>query len=135
MIKIVYSADTSGYDLAGTGNIELSNDLRTPILISLLTNKRVDDQGGWWGSEYSSVGGEWGSRVWQVMRTARDATFANRLRDACKEALQWLIDREIASGVDISVTTSDQGLVLVAISVTGARNPRYNGVWELSLEL
>jgi phage gp46-like protein len=134
MISTVYNPALECFDLAGDRELVLRDDLRTAALISLLTDARVGSDGGWWGEALALDRRPWGSELWAVMRTPRDATFDARLRESIQRALAWMLEDEIASAIDLRTDYTHADAVLVAIKITGADHPRYRGIWELSLE-
>lgn len=96
--------------------IEFTEDQRVAVLtrsvyISLYTWRRALDSDpvdgadlqGWWGDSFPTIGGDQvGSRLWLLRRRTLDA---DTVRDAiayAKEALQWFVDDEHATAVDVS---------------------------------
>jgi phage gp46-like protein len=91
------------------GDLDTGGDLTTAVVISLFSNRVAgpddplpdgyDDRQGWWGDTIN--GRPIGSKLWLLRREKATAETLNRARDYCKEALQWLLEDEVASRVDI----------------------------------
>ena len=87
--------------------------LETAVKLSLFCNARAqpgdelpsgtgafgENLGGYWGEAFLTDGGQFGSRLWTLKRSALTASVRQRARDFCLEALAWLIDLGIARDV------------------------------------
>lgn len=92
------------------GDLATGNELSTAVMLSLFTDRRANeddvlpdgtDPRGWWSDAMD--GRQIGSRLWLLER-ARNLTETLRLaQDYAKEALQWLVDDEIAKSVTVTV--------------------------------
>lgn len=97
------------YDVANP--LEVESGLRTFILISLFTDRRVTQEeaeqfgkktrGGWWASD------DIGSKLWLIDAGKITNENVEAARSWSEEALTWLVADGLAS--DISVSTSARG--------------------------
>ena len=121
----------------------LKNALTRAVLISLFTWRRsapddaVDDgeRFGWWGDSFPTVADDRiGSRLWLLRRvkltrqTQLDAEFYAR------EALQWLIDDQVAAAVDVAAERYGRAGLALVVTVTRADGKttelRFADVWQ-----
>ena len=110
----------SGRDVEGDGGLE------TAVLISLFTNARendesrlpgnINDKGGWWGSEFSEF--EIGSRLWLLRRARNRNEILSLSEQYARQALQWMIDREVAETVEVESSFSDQKTLQLDIQIS-----------------
>lgn len=68
------------------------------------------DKQGWWGGEF--VQGV-GCRDWTLARSKRTADTLNRAKRDTEQALQWLIDKKIATSIDVTAYFEDERLIRV----------------------
>ena len=109
----------SGRDLQG------DNGLETCVLLSLFTDRRVDDEkllpdesgykGGWWGNQFNDF--EIGSRLWLLRRSKKEDETLTLARQYCLEALQWMIDEVIAQTVDVTTSFIDDETMSIEIQI------------------
>jgi phage gp46-like protein len=119
------------------------DSLARAVIISLFTWRRAnaDDiaegqKMGWFGdvAEPLVVNDKIGSRLWLLSRAKLVNDTFNRAREYAKEALQWLIDDQIA--VRVEVTAERYGVDGLALVCTIYRDDgsnvslRFNDVWE-----
>ena len=134
------------------GALETDDGLRTAILISLFSDARAGDDDalpepgadrrGWWGNAFPAVSGDagnpLGSLLWLLERAKTTQGNLRRAEEAARNALQWLIDDQIASSVAVTVErqTSD-AMERIAIRIelerpNGPARQRFDIVWEAS---
>lgn len=124
-------------------SLAAEDSLTRAVIISLFTWRRAnaDDvvagqKMGWWGdvAEPLVVNDKIGSRLWLLSRAKLIPDTFNRAREYGKEALQWLIDDEIASRVEVaSERFGVDGLALVCTIYRtdgSVANLRFDNVWE-----
>jgi phage gp46-like protein len=108
-------------------------DLETAAIISLFTDRLAlpddrlpdpadADRRGWWadyGADYPI-----GSRLWLISREKQTEDVRQRAEDYCREALQWMLDDDVADSVDVVATWNTQapGRLDVEVTVWRARN-------------
>ena len=100
------------------GRLTTGNLLETAVTISLFTDRvaqpdyvaKDGDRRGWWHDTFEGI--PIGSRLWQLRRRkiANRQALINEATDICREALQWLIDKGIASEVDLALTLPPAGI-------------------------
>lgn len=148
-LRIVWDAKHYRGDLvmAGAG-LAIGNDLETAVLLSLFTDRRADgdfvppdgsdDRRGVWFEAFGTQAGDqkpWGSRLWQFARAVRTQATLNDIIDACREALQWLIDDGVATSIDVAGQFYGRSGVALGISVRQGNQPmnRFSYVWPMEL--
>lgn len=108
-------------------------DLETAAIISLFTDRLAladdrlpdpsdSDRRGWWadyGADYPI-----GSRIWLISREKQTEDVRQRAEEYCREALQWMLDDDVADTVEVTATWNPQapGRLDVDVTVTRARN-------------
>lgn len=133
--------DTSfdGYDLAS------ERGLRTAVIISLFTDRRAEpddvipdgttDRRGHWGDAYlDNDNDSIGSRLWLLAREKQTQDVLNRAREYCIEALQWLIDDNIASAVNVTTEWLRRGVMAIYVIVLQGDNQLYQDIFNYELE-
>lgn len=128
MIRLVYDRELGECDLAAAedGGVAEGDELRTAILISLLSDAPADapidgDRRGWWGDAYAPLleqGDRTGSRLWILQRDVVLAETPARAREMALEALRWLVDDGIARAVDVTASKPERGRIDLAVIVT-----------------
>lgn len=111
---------SSGRDVAGDQGLE------TAVLISLFTNRRVNDEkllpdnsndkGGWWGFEYSEF--SFGSRLWLLRRGKNRNELLSLAEQYVKEALQWMIDKDVAETIQVVASFSNPKIMMLDIQIS-----------------
>jgi phage gp46-like protein len=90
--------------------LAINKDLQSAVIISLFANRLAQsgdqfdgtDRHGWWGDTFATVNGSLiGSRLWELKRAKQLQSVANLARQYCLEALQWLIEDQVAASVDV----------------------------------
>ncbi len=108
-----------------------ADDLRTAVLVSLFTDRRVPadykfassdtDPRGWWADTYT--GDLIGSRLWTLNRAkSTDNSVLQLAKTYCIEALQWLLDDDIAASVTVQtswINASALGLLVTIVKPSG----------------
>lgn len=102
-------------------------DLETAVIISLFSDRRAqpddvvegEDRGGWWGDSFADVQGDRiGSRLWLLRREKQTNETLSRAREYCEEALRWLLEDGVASGVSVETQWIRMGVMGVVIEIT-----------------
>lgn len=124
-------------------DLEQGHDLATAILVSLFTHRtasedfrtqdQVEDKRGWWADIYEDPAHPIGSRLWQFYRAVKTDTTLNDVRDACSEALQWLVDDNVAEEVVVGAQWYGRTAIGIQIVVRQGPGPadRYAFVWNM----
>ena len=98
--------------LVTSGEVVIDNGLHTAIVISLLTDVNADGN-GFWGDVLNETGGS-------QIHTLRKNSVENRnlLVRYVQNALQWLVTEDVASSVDVSVSSYTAQNVSILIHIT-----------------
>jgi phage gp46-like protein len=107
-------------------------DLETAALISLFTDRLAlpddrlpdptdGDRRGWWADWQSDY--LIGSRLWLISREKQTEPVRQRAEDYCREALQWMLDDDVADTVDVVAAwnTEAPGRLDVSVTITRQR--------------
>lgn len=148
-IALVYDETTRLIDLAvDEDNYRLQTDdgLATPVTISLFTDKRAtpaelataglrpDENQGWAGDSYAEVDGdEWGSLLWTLRRALRTDDTLRLAEQYASEALQWLIDDQVAETITCEARwIENTGYLELSVDIVrpGRGLPRWRRVWN-----
>jgi phage gp46-like protein len=109
-------------------------DLETAATISLFTDRLAlpddplpdpndGDRRGWW-ADWEADGGPLGSRIWLLSREKETEEVRQRAEDYCREALQWMIDDDVADAVEVIAAWNTQapGRLDVDVVISRDRN-------------
>jgi phage gp46-like protein len=131
------------YDLAILNNdLEAEEGLKTAILISLFTDRRVTaeelppeerDRRGWWADALNADDDQIGSKLWLLKREKITTQVIAKFQQYCEEALQWLVDDGIAESVDVIVERSGTYQVSIEIDLIRGHDEdgqKYAFVWD-----
>ena len=127
------------FDIAQDGAaLKSDNGLRTAVVLSLFIDRRANaddeipdgttDRRGWWADDN-------GSRLWLLSRAKETGSTLQRARDYALEALQWLMDGGIASGVDVQAEWVSTGVLGLLVTIKKVDGSRFNELFNYSLEV
>jgi len=161
-LALVWNADAAAADLLlGNGQLATDAGMRTAILISLFSDARAaddetlpepgGDRRGWWGDAYArddrpDAGtardvNRIGSLLWLLSRSKITGQVLAQAKQACEEALAWLVRDGIASAVRVVVEAqvrpgqSTPDLMAIAVEIDrpgGPNRQRHDFTWEAS---
>lgn len=161
-LALVWDADAMAADLLlGGGRLATDDGMRTAILISLFSDARAaddevlpeagGDRRGWWGDAYAREvrpdagtardANRIGSLLWLLSRSKITARTLAQAKQACEDALAWLVRDGIASAVRVvveaQVRTGQQAADMLAIAVEidrpgGPNRQRHDFTWDAS---
>ncbi|WP_086733835.1 phage GP46 family protein [Erythrobacter colymbi] len=161
-LALVWNADAIAADLLlANGRLATDDGMRTAILISLFTDARAaddetlpeagGDRRGWWGDAYArdlrpDAGtardvNRIGSLLWLLSRSKITARTLAQAKQACEEALAWLVRDGIASAVRVVVEAqarpgqASPDLLAIAVEIDrpgGPNRQRHDFTWEAS---
>ena len=102
------------------GDVETEDSFDTAILVSLLTERRANEsevllshlRRGWIGNEHTP-GVDIGSKLWLFDQSRLTRTVMNQIEVEAANALQWLVDNDLAVAVSASVTSTVDSVTLV----------------------
>lgn len=143
-VSLIWNPETFSADISVTGgDLSGGDDLESAVINSLFTWRRAkpdddvsDDvtRRGWWGDTLAEVDGDKvGSRLWLLFRRKITNETMALAREAVAEALQWLIDEKVATGIATSVTRNGQDRVDMVVTITRTdgrdRELKFDNVW------
>jgi phage gp46-like protein len=109
-------------------------DLETATTISLFTDRLAlpddplpdpndGDRRGWW-ADWEFAGGNIGSRLWLISREKQTEDVRRRAEDYCREALQWMLDDQVADSIDVTAAwnSAAPGRLDVGVVISRERN-------------
>jgi phage gp46-like protein len=116
------------FDIEIKNNDIVQDDgLETAVIISLFTDKRVGieelppletDRAGWWGDMFADLeNDEVGSKLWLLAREKQTSQTLTRVIQYCKEALQWLVDDDVAESFEVSASYPERERLSLEISI------------------
>ena len=120
------------------GALDSGDDLETVVFISLFSDRQANsddvipdgstDRRGWWGDQGQPV--LLGSRLWLLSRSRLDDNAAKAAVIYAKEALQWLLDDQVAESVTVTATIQGPQQLNVAVIITQRTGTnRYQFAW------
>ncbi len=100
------------------GGLDESDPLGTAVILSLFTDRRAPegwrpeeaDRRGWWGDgavPAGENGREDGSWLWLLRRETVSEDNVRLAKSYTQEALQWLVDENVAASVDVTTGVID----------------------------
>jgi phage gp46-like protein len=104
---------------------DLASDrgLETAVILSLFTDRRaevddvppsgdVNDRRGWWADQFLPVERDrYGSRLWLLDRSVRTGETLRRHEEYSREALVWMVEDRVVSGIDYVAEATDKALL------------------------
>lgn len=146
VIRIAQSDDGVGFDYVNSDGIETDDGLETAVILSLFQDARATEDeiaaaglpaaelGGWWGEAFNEIEGDAeGSKLWLLARSKKTDETLARAKSYAEEALQWLIDDEVASAIAVEASWfygQHRGLLVLVIDITRADGKRWRSVWN-----
>lgn len=113
--------------LVQNNDLAVDDGLKTAVLISLFTDRRVDSDDlppeesslrGWWADQFPDVPGDLiGSRLWLLKREKRTVETLNRAVEYSIEALNWMVEDGVADSLDVSADYDDNGALMLTITI------------------
>jgi len=123
-------------------DLKINQDLESAVIISLFANRLADakdpidgnDRQGWWGDTFATVKGSLiGSRLWELKRQKSLQSVANLAQQYCLEALQWLIEDQVAESINVQAEIIGLYTLGIAVQIykpTGIQNFKFSYVWN-----
>lgn len=118
---------------ADGNDMELDEGLYTAVLVSLFVDRRVPEGyegrlGGWWADALDNT--RYGSRLWTLLREKSSTLTLRVIESAIKEALQWMIDTQVAQRVEVSARYVDLFTAQVDVKIFNKDNKTYRFFWN-----
>ncbi len=132
------------------GGLDESDPLGTAVSLSLFTDRRAPegwrpeeaDRRGWWGDgavPAGENGREDGSWLWLLRRETVTDDAVRLAKAYAEQALQWLIDENVASRIEVRTGTIEQPrrgiwLDIEIIAPSGAQvfNRKFARLWDVT---
>lgn len=129
------------YDLTVIGgNISGDDGLRTAALMSVLSDREDDstaERRGYWGDALDEPGSHLGSRLWLLRRERATEQTRTRAIAYVREALQWMLDDRVASGIQVDAVWQQAGrlnMSIVIVAPTGTLRLRLALLWQATID-
>ena len=129
-----------GGDIGIGSDMDLLRDdgLYTAIMISLFSDARApldvvlpqdqEDRRGWWND--SLAASNVGSLLWTLRREKTTDETAARAKEYCQNALQWLIDNDIASNLVIETQIVPPVGLQIEVVIQRGKSKEYDYLWQ-----
>ena len=144
-LGLFWDSDAASADLSVAANDLVTDEgLETAVYLSLFTDREaqdgdvlpdgVTDRRGWWGDAFPQVDGDkFGSRLWLLKREKSTPAVVSRAQEYSREALQWLVDDQVASAMNVTAEIVRIGVLGISIDIvrpTGDRAKyQYQYTW------
>lgn len=146
-LALVWDEVAGGADLAMIDS-DLASDagMETAVLLSLFLDRRAanddspptgdpSDRRGWWADPFADVEGDLvGSRLWLLDRSKITAETARLAKEYVVEALKWMLDDKVVSGIDVTIDISRRDTMFIGLTLQRpgrtAISFRFAHVWE-----
>ncbi|WP_051278465.1 phage GP46 family protein [Solimonas flava] len=135
--------DDGTYDLVLWGGDLLADDsLRPAVIASLLTDREYADaadgdrRGSWQDALLADAADRNGSLLWRVLPGKRTPAKLAEAKQYAEQALAWLVDDSIASGVSVTPSWDARGQLQLDVEIAranGVERYRLAELWQKSL--
>lgn len=116
---------TDDYDiqLNDDGDIFTADSFDTALIMSLFCERRATAsevpvaqlRRGWIGNESDQDGFEIGSKLWLYEQSRITRTLIQEIVSATRNGLQWLVDYNLATSVDVSAKLQNNNILIEVI--------------------
>lgn len=120
------------------GDIASDLGLRTPVLVSLYSEGRVDqpedipypetDPRGWWADIFLRT--RMGSLLWTLARAKITPETRSQARVIVEDALDWLLQDDLIGDLTVLVTQRNKDSLLVRIEMSRGTARKGSDLWE-----
>jgi len=123
------------FDIDDNGDIKTADFFDTSLIYSLFGERRASPnevvepqlRRGWIGNgDFEN-----GSKLWLFSQARLTRENLNRIQDEAKNALQWLVDDELAVSIDQITATVSGGRVLLDITIRRSHDKIDRKLFEL----
>lgn len=138
-VQILYDNETYTGNLVFNGDegLSIDGDMETLVNISLFTWRRDDTRSprfGWAGDSFTTPeGSRIGSRLYTLRRRKVTQETLILTKSILKEALNWMIEDNIAASISIEVERFALQVVAAKIEIIKPDNSSWAGIWEIQL--
>ena len=153
-LALTYNTTLAGFDLSLAGaDLATTDTLASAVLVSLLCDRLAQtyevasgqDRRGWWADTYAAtdnINHLTGSGLWLLEREKQLPSTVQRCKQYCEEALAWLVEDGLFTGVTATVFVPRMGwlVAIIALTINGSsRQYRFEfdqvaQVWALAGE-
>lgn len=151
-LALTLNATSGEFDLAidqATGDFAREDTLTTAVMLSLMCDRLAEahevpageDRRGWWADAFAAVNQDavkadsFGSRLWLLAREKQTPETEQRLREYIAEALQWLVDDELAEDLVVTVFRPRIGWYTALVDLKlESRSRRYRFEWDTATQ-
>lgn len=99
---------------------------------------RLDDgeRMGWWGDSFPVIANDRiGSRLWLLRRKTLVPEVLRQAEAYARESLQWLIDDELVTAIEVAVSSSDRIRLDLVVQLSDEDGPLppfpFNDIWQV----
>lgn len=128
-----------GIDFAiENGDLAMDAGLRTPILVSLFSDARIEDSAdleypetdprGWWADDFQDS--RMGSRLWLYERAKITPAVVADIRDTGEAALEWILRDGFAADITVDVQRLNRDSLLMRVEIDRGDASRGADLWE-----
>lgn len=139
-LAIAFDSTGSRFDLTLSGyDLTTERGMRSAVVASLFSDRRAEpdddipdgtvDRRGWWADS------KFGSRLWLLSREKELPATLQRAREYTVEALQWLIDDDVATTITVTAERIRRGAIAVRVTIIVADGGRFSDVFEIPAEV
>ncbi len=138
-IAIVWNNDIMEGDISfKDGDMVRENGLSTAVLMSMFTDRRDNNERGWWGDQVSIEQDQIGSRLWTLERASTTIETIVLAKEFIEESLQWILDDGVVAAIVVTVerqgnkTNGDRLAVQIEVEKTDGNLEafRFADLWE-----
>lgn len=145
-IALRFNPDIGAQDvMLDAGDLVREDTLATAVVMSLFCDRTAQahevptgaDRRGWWADAFAAVSAlgatpdSFGSRLWLLMREKQLPETQRRLRAYIEEALQWLVDDGLATGLTVTVFVPRTSWYVADVQIAlRGDNRRYRFEWN-----
>lgn len=142
-IAMKYDPGAQRFDLAmEDGDLATDEGLQTAVILSLFTDRRAleedrlpdgtGDRRGYWADAYRDR--PHGSRLWLLHREKEHEEVLRRAKEYAEEALDWLIEDEVADTVEVTAWTAGRDTLALQVVIRrggeSVLDQKYDYVWR-----
>lgn len=133
-VKLIW--DQFGADISlESDDLTLDKGLETAVIISLFSDERHEGERGFWAQGQTRE--TFGSKLWTLGREKLTEDVRLKYENFAKEALQWLIDDNVAQSIEVltEIQKPNQLNMQIIIKQPNAKTEtfKYSRLWSSQL--
>ena len=120
------------------GDLAVDRGFRTPVLVSLFSDARIEDPAdlvypetdprGWWADEFQDS--RMGSTLWLYDRAKITKGTVADVRDAGEVGLEWFLREGFAGDISVEVQRLNRESLLMRVELDRGESSRGADLWE-----